>query len=114
MRPRTHPSDEPLILHGLADAFGLESLLPFQEDQISQLMMRATMYRYRHCLYFQAHIDKSVVQKINSLMKKDKYDDALKLVKERAQVLYVPEEFLDSWDLIPDRRLDPWRNYAVR
>jgi len=47
-------------------------------------------------------------------MKKNACDEALKLLKERASVIYIPKEFLDSWELIPDHRLDPMKNYIKR
>ena len=50
MRPRTtsNPQDSTLILHGLADAFGLESLMVYDEKQVPPLIVRASIYRYRH------------------------------------------------------------------
>jgi len=99
--------------HGLADAFGLSTLEQYHEDEVSSLVMRATIYRYRHSLYFQAHMDEQLVKRLHSLMEKSKGDEALHLLKERAKVIFIPEEFLDSWELIPDQRLDPYRSYVT-
>jgi len=116
MRPRTStkPQDSTLVLHGLADAFGLESLMTYDETQVPPLIMRASIYRYRHCIYFQVQADEALVNQINHLMEKAAYDEALKLLKERAQVIHIPKEYLDSWELIPDHRLDPLKNYTQK
>ena len=45
-------------------------------------------------------------------MKRGASDEALNLIKERAPIIHIPKEFLDSWELIPDQRLDPFKNYA--
>ena len=113
-KQQTHRKDQPFNLHGLADAFGLESLLIYDEKQIPQLIMRASIYRFRHCTYFQVQADEVLVEQIRSLMKRRACDEALNLLKERAQIINVPEEFLDSWTLIPDHRLDPFKNYSFR
>ncbi len=76
--------------------------------------MRASVYRHRHCMYFQVSLDEEMVKRIKALMKKRACDEALKLIKEQAPIIHIPKEFLDSWELIPDHRLDPWKNYMGR
>ncbi len=110
---QSHRCSPPFNCHGLADAFG-ESLLDFHQQQIFPLLLRAHVYRYRHCVYFEVCIDKDLIRKIRLLMKRQSCDEALKLIKERASVIYIPQEFLDSWELIPDQRLDPFKNYIPR
>ena len=107
-------SDQSFNFHGLADAFGLESLLTFHKQQVFPLLLRAHVYRFRHCLYFEACIPDDTIGKVRFLMKKRSCDEALKLIKEKASIIYIPEEFLDSWELIPDKRLDPFKNYIPR
>ena len=57
LKLNSHHEGSNLILHGLADAFGLESLMTYDEKQVPPLIMRASIYRYRHCTYFQVQID---------------------------------------------------------
>ena len=109
-----HQCSPPFNCHGLADAFGLESLLDFHQQQIFPLLLRAHVYRYRHCVYFEVCIDKDLIKKIRLLMKRQSCDEALKVIKEKASIIYIPQEFLDSWELIPDQRLDPLKNYIPR
>ncbi len=116
MRPK-HKSphnDQPFEFHGIADAFGLESLLDFHNQQVFPLLLRAHIYRFRHCLYFEANLDSDVTKRIKLLMKKRAGHEALNLIKEKASILYIPEEFLDSWELIPNPKLDPFKNYIPR
>ena len=47
-------------------------------------------------------------------MKKEAYEQALHALKDEPKVLFIPEEFLDSWELIPDPRLDPFKDYTKR
>ena len=111
--PSTNSQDhQTKLYHGLADAFGLESLMAYDENQVPLLIVRSSVYRYRHCLYFQVSLDRILVTKIRSLMKKGASDEALNLLKERAPIIHIPKEFLDSWELIPDQRLDPFKNYT--
>ena len=110
----SHRSDQPFNFHGIADAFGLESLLDFHNQQVFPLLLRAHIYRFRHCLYFEANLDSGVLKQIKSLMKKRACHEALNLIKEKASILYIPEEFLDSWELIPNPKLDPFKNYIPR
>ena len=113
-KQKSHREDQHFNCHGLADAFGLESLLDFHLQQIFPPLLRAHVYRYRHCVYFEVCIDKDLIKKIRRLMKKQSCDEALKVIKEKASIIYIPQEFLDSWELIPDQRLDPFKNYIPR
>ena len=111
---KSHRTDQFFNFHGFADAFGLESLLDFHNQQVFPLLLRAHIYRFRHCLYFEANLDSDVTKRIKLLMKKRAGDEALNLIKEKASILYIPEEFLDSWELIPNPKLDPFKNYIPR
>ncbi|NIV04296.1 hypothetical protein GWN26_12895 [Candidatus Saccharibacteria bacterium] len=111
---KSSQDQEPLTFHGLADASGLESLMTYDERQVPLLLMRTHVYRYRHCMYFQARLDKTLFKKLDALMKKDACAEALNLLKAEAEIINIPKEFLDSWALIPDKRLDPFKNYAKR
>jgi len=111
---KTPEEDNTEIYHGLADAFGLESLMPYDEKQVPPLIMRASICRHRHCMYFQVSLEEGMVKRIKALMKNRACDEAVKLIKERASIIHVPKEFLDSLQLIPDQRLDPWKNYLGR
>jgi len=114
LKRKTPEEDKTELYHGLADAFGLESLLPYNEKQVPPLIMRASVYRHRHCMYFQVSVDKELRKRIKALMIQRACDEALKLIKEQATIIHIPEEFLDSWELIPDQRLDPWKHYLGR
>jgi len=109
----TNNSDHPAIFHGLADAFGLHSLTPYNETETSTLIMRANIYRHRHSLYFQVKIDEPIVHRVKTLMDNGHNESALNLLKDRAKVIFIPKEFLDSWELIPDQRLDPYKTYIT-
>ncbi len=48
MRPnqQSHQNNQPFNFHGLADAFGLESLLDFHQQQVFPLLLRTHIYSY--------------------------------------------------------------------
>ncbi len=105
-------NDKSQTFHGLADADGLESLLTFEESQVQRLIMRASIYRYRHMIYFRVNLDGPTLKAIQSLMRKGKCKDAVTLLKDKD--VWVPDEFQASWNLIPDTRLDPYVRYTRR
>ena len=53
MRPnqQSHQNNQPFKFHGLADAFGLESLLDFHQQQVFPLLLRTHIYSYRRPLF---------------------------------------------------------------
>lgn len=100
--------------HGVADCYGIRTLALYDELKIGNLVMQATLYRHRHAVYFEINLREPLFLRIAELVQKNAYADALRLLKGGADgMLYVPDEHVDSWQLIPDRRLDPWHSYTV-
>ena len=101
---------------GIADIYGIdrymkcidiESEANLQDRSFAQI--RAQLNRHRHSVYFEC-IDAPAlyVDIIDKLLEEDKYEDALSIVKSCP--LRIPEGYKNSWDLIPNPKLDPYYN----
>ncbi len=101
--------DRTELFHGLADSHGIESLFPYDEKQVKHLIMRASIYRYRHMVYFKVNLDGLTFKAVKSLMRKGQSEDALTLLKDKD--VWVPDEFRGSWGLLPNPELDPYAQY---
>ena len=103
-----------ISFYGIADLYGIdrytkcvdiESEANAQDRAFAQ--MRAQMNRHRHAVYFEC-IDAPAlyVDTIDMLLKENKYEDALSIVKSCP--LRIPEDCKHSWDLLPNPKLDPY------
>lgn len=101
--------------YGIADAHGVESFLPYEnkKDDSFPYMMRAELNRQRHAVYYEVTVEPIDVTIINAHIAKGDYKKALQFIKKRAITIGFPEHrnkaYMNSWKLIPNSKLDPWR-----
>jgi len=105
--------------YGIADAHGIESyVLDSTEEPKPKFpnslvfSIRAECNRQRHAVYYRAVVDVKTDDKINKLIRKRKFIEALKVLKEKAKEVSFPERYSDfytkSWKMIPNSSLDPY------
>ncbi len=97
---------------GIADCYGIESFLPLEgnEDKLGFLVMRAQANRHRHALVYQVNMDESQEGIMTSLLKEGDYIKACAILHDPIfiETVGVENEMLESWDMIPNPRLDPY------
>ena len=102
-----------LVKVGIADAHGIESYAPIDKKSISLLMLRAQLNRQRHAVYYEAVVSPESDKKIQSFLNKKDYIGALKTLKKVALEIRLGTTGMsnvqESWDMIPNPKLDPWR-----
>jgi hypothetical protein len=93
---------------GIADAYGLESIIYFDKSRSFMLYIRALANRHRHAVYYETWLTEEEVEKIRRIMNKGRWQEALKELKKHE--IAFPEkdkdEFENSWRLIPNPKLD--------
>tara|TARA_B100000579_G_C22833972_1_gene857554 strand:+ start:875 stop:1300 length:426 start_codon:yes stop_codon:yes gene_type:complete len=112
--PMISDSTDFISFFGIADVYGIDRYLKctdLDKDSIKQekafCMMRAQMNRHRHAVYFECPDAPSLyVDMIDMLLKDEKYEDALSIVKSCP--LQIPYDCKNSWDMIPNPKLDPY------
>ena len=84
---------------GIADCHGLESFLPMEgnEKQLGFLVMRANANRHRHALVYQVELDEHQEALIKTVLEGGGYIKACQML-----------DMMDSWEMIPNPRLDPY------
>jgi hypothetical protein len=93
---------------GVADAYGLESIIYFDRNKSFALYIRALANRHRHAVYYETWLTEEDVQKIRNMMDKRKWQEALKELKKH-EIAFPEkdkEEFESSWRIIPNPKLD--------
>ena len=101
--------------YGIADAHGIESFQPYENKKADNFpyVMRADTNRQRHAVYYEITISDIDATVVNALIAKGEYEKALKIIKKRAITIGFPEDrnkdYTNSWELIPNPKLDPWR-----
>jgi len=99
---------------GIADAHGLESFLKYEEhkDHLGFLVMRASLNRQRHALVYQVELTANQADAIARMMANEKYILACRALHDPAFLVDSPigveNDMVDSWELIPNPRLDPY------
>ena len=103
-----------LTKYGIADAHGIESYFTRDANNPSEFIMfiRAESNRQRHAVVYFVEVDEKTDNKMNELLKQNKFIEALLFLKAHAKKLGFPKDRVDlyskSWDLIPNPKLDPW------
>tara|TARA_R110002167_G_scaffold157986_3_gene353073 strand:+ start:243 stop:554 length:312 start_codon:yes stop_codon:yes gene_type:complete len=96
---------------GLADCHGIESM-QLKEDTSSQdrmmRMMRANANRQRHAVYFEADLDNPAEKIITEALRRGNCSMALEVLKQMSVELRSEEKYTNSWELIPNPKLDPY------
>ena len=101
--------------YGIADAHGIESFLAYEKKSKDKFpyVMRAELNRQRHAVYYEVTMDKIDATIVNAHIDKGDYRKALQFIKKRAITIGFPEnrnkQYMNSWKLIPNSKLDPWR-----
>jgi len=102
-----------LVKVGIADAHGIESYAPIDKKNIAMLILRAQLNRQRHAVCYEAVVSPEGDKKIQSFLKKKDYIRALKTLKKVALEIKLGvtrmSNVQESWDMIPNPKLDPWR-----
>ena len=95
---------------GVADAHGVESFIPLEEAKLGFLELRARSNRQRHAVLYKVELEDSVAESVQAKLKNQDYIDALHLLKaqERVSLGGGGGNVENSWDLIPNPKLDPW------
>ena len=104
------------IFTGIADAHGIESFQPCEEigkgSSLHGFRVRAN--RHRHALIYWVELNDAQVEVISKLLGDEKNDerfmDACRLLHnpDFVEVEMVENEMRRSWDMLPDRKLDPY------
>ena len=101
--------------YGIADAHGIESFLAYEKksDDKFPYVMRAELNRQRHAVYYEVTMEQIDATIVNAHIDKGDYKKALQFIKKRAITIGFPEnrnkQYMNSWNLIPNSKLDPWR-----
>ncbi len=100
--------------YGIADAKGVESFIPYKNlvNDDFPYVMRANLNRQRHAVYYEITIDEIDANIVNALIDTGEYEKALTIIKKRAITIGFPakhnEQYKNSWELIPNPKLDPY------
>ena len=97
---------------GIADCHGIESFMPLEgnESRMGFLVMRASLNRQRHALVYQVELDDTQAEIMKTVLDEGDYMKACYMLHDPAFVenVGVEQAMLDSWDMIPNHRLDPF------
>jgi len=93
---------------GIADCYGLESLLYYERRKSFVLYLRALANRHRHAVYYEVWLSEEEAKPIKEFCKKQKWTEALKELKKHSIIFSEKDrkEFEESWRLIPNPKLD--------
>ena len=96
---------------GIADAHGIESYATrdsIDSQKIYHWLIRAEANRHRHAVVYFALLNQEAQSKMNAAL--DNKDDitALKVIKKNSDKVLMTNQ--NSWQLIPNKDLDPYAN----
>ena len=103
--------------YGIADAHGIETFLTeeqLKEDSLGAggLMLRASLNRQRHAVFYMAEIDLMTEVLVKKYLDEGDFKTALEKIKSYSYRYGFPkdrkDEYQVSWDLIPNDKLDPY------
>jgi len=104
-----------VIYKGIADCHGIESFVPRDDKKVSEgiLSLRAESNRQRHAILYFAELTEATAKTVNREIDKGNYEMALMTLKAVAKKWWFPKgkekQYLNSLELIPNSKLDPWR-----
>jgi len=80
------------------------------ESRMGFLVMRASLNRQRHALVYQVELDDTQAEIMKTVLDEGDYMKACYMLHDPAFVenVGVEQAMLDSWDMIPNHRLDPF------
>ena len=97
---------------GIADCKGVESFLELEgnEDKLGFLLMRASANRHRHALVYQVEMDEDQELIFKAVLERCEYIPACAMLHDPVFIenVGVEQSMLNSWDMIPNPRLDPY------
>jgi len=97
---------------GIADCYGLESFMPYPNKNAGVLEIRAMSNRQRHAVVYVVRLEDITAERIRGFITDEKYAEALHALKAHAVngecLLSGGGAVKDSWDQIPNPKLDPW------
>ena len=101
---------------GIADAHGIESFISEREYKKDPFPfnLRAMANRQRHAVMYVAELQEHSVKLIKDKLNEKDYVGALNTLKKEHVTIGFPmrnkDEYMKSWELIPNPKLDPWRS----
>ena len=80
------------------------------ENKLGFLIMRAQANRHRHALVYQVELNDEQISAMQKVLKNDDYILACAMLHDPAFIenVGVENSMLNSWELIPNPRLDPF------
>ena len=96
---------------GLADAHGIESFVKKDEADsrfLTTVGIRAATNRQRHAVVYRAFLEDTDAEIVNNLIEAGDFVSALTALKLYANEIFVENDWLKSFELIPNPDLDPW------
>lgn len=98
---------------GIADCHGIEYFLPATSNAaiLQHLPLRAASNRHRHALYFEVDLDEDQSEQVVRQMQDRNFEEALRVLKSFPELdveLQGGGNLIGSWELIPNKSLDPW------
>jgi len=96
---------------GIADCRGIEYFYPAKDIRAKGLLqLRAECNSQRHAVYYEADLSPDEVEQILHRLQDKDFTGALKTLKDCAEnpVLLGADDAVKSWELIPNKDLDPW------
>jgi hypothetical protein len=96
---------------GIADCHGIESFhLATEGDTNALFKIRANCNRQRHAVYYEAELNADGAEKVIHKLQDKDFTGALEALKFCAEnvVLSGEDDVAQSWELIPNKDLDPW------
>ena len=96
---------------GIADAHGIESFYPKDKLDTRRLFewsVRAEANRHRHAVVYFALLNTKVQAEVDEALKNKQELKALNIIKSKCKQVLMTNQ--NSWQLIPNKDLDPYAN----
>ena len=97
---------------GIADCHGIESFMEYPNKNAGILEIRALSNRQRHAVVYVVRLEDADAERIRGYIADEKYEAALHELKMRAVnsecLLSGGGNVKDSFEMIPNPKLDPW------
>tara|TARA_R100000008_G_scaffold80352_1_gene62670 strand:- start:24 stop:395 length:372 start_codon:yes stop_codon:yes gene_type:complete len=96
---------------GIADAHGIESFYPrdkIDSRRLFQWSVRAEANRHRHAVMYFALLNTKVQEEVDKALEDEQESKALNIIKRKCKQVLMTNQ--NSWQLIPNKNLDPYAN----
>lgn len=96
---------------GIADSHGIESFYPKDKIDSRRLFdwnIRVESNRHRHAVVYFALLNTKVQAEVDKALEKQQEEKALTIIKTKCKQVLMTNQ--NSWQLIPNKDLDPYAN----